>query len=242
MSIYLLVNILVLLIPLLFSFDSRVSFYKDWPGLWPALLLTGTLFIIWDALFTHFGIWGFNKEYLMGWNLLGLPFEEWLFFLTIPYACLFSYRVLNVWIPLKGNPKVQRQISFGLILIFAVFALLFRDRIYSLITFSLAALFILITEWLMKAPFLLSFYRAYLIILIPFIIVNGLLTGTGLEQPVVWYNHAENMNLRLFTIPLEDGVYGFLLIGLNIVLLEYFIKKRRKTLPFNKKTPLPTTP
>jgi lycopene cyclase domain-containing protein len=121
-------------------------------------------------------------------------------------------------------------------------ALLFYERIYSLVSFSLTALFILLTEWFMKAPFLLRFYRAYLIILIPFIIVNGFLTGTGLEQPVVWYNQAENMNLRLFTIPLEDGVYGFLLIGVNIFLLEHFTKMRRKTSPSHKQTPAPTTP
>jgi lycopene cyclase domain-containing protein len=63
---------------------------------------------------------------------------------------------------------------------------------------------------------------AYLVILLPFFIVNGILTGTGLEEPVVWYNDNENMGVRLFTIPVEDTIYGFLLIGLNITLYEFF--------------------
>jgi lycopene cyclase domain-containing protein len=63
---------------------------------------------------------------------------------------------------------------------------------------------------------------AYLVILVPFFIVNGILTGTGLEEPVVWYNDEENLGMRILTIPIEDSIYGFLLIASNITLFEYF--------------------
>jgi lycopene cyclase domain-containing protein len=61
-------------------------------------------------------------------------------------------------------------------------------------------------------PWLNKFYFSYLVLLIPFTIVNGILTGTGLEEPVVWYNDLENMGFRILTIPFEDVFYGMLLI------------------------------
>jgi lycopene cyclase domain-containing protein len=69
---------------------------------------------------------------------------------------------------------------------------------------------------------------AYLVILVPFFIVNGILTGTGLEEPVVWYNNEENLGIRLLTIPVEDSIYGFLLVGMNITLFEWMKSKIEK--------------
>jgi lycopene cyclase domain-containing protein len=63
--------------------------------------------------------------------------------------------------------------------------------------------------------------------LIPFFIVNGILTGSGLKQPVVWYNNAENIGIRLFTIPVEDIAYGLELILANIFFFEIFKKDYR---------------
>jgi lycopene cyclase domain-containing protein len=50
------------------------------------------------------------------------------------------------------------------------------------------------------------------------------LTGTGIEAPVVWYNNAENLGIRLGTIPIEDIGYAFTMIFGNILLIERFKK------------------
>ena len=60
--------------------------------------------------------------------------------------------------------------------------------------------------------------------MIPFLIVNGLLTGTYLDQPVVWYNNMENSSYRLLTIPYEDIFYGFDLLLINTIIYEHFKK------------------
>jgi lycopene cyclase domain-containing protein len=58
--------------------------------------------------------------------------------------------------------------------------------------------------------------------LIPFFIVNGILTGTGINEEVVWYNDEENLGIRLLTIPVEDIFYAFSLILLNLLLFKKF--------------------
>ena len=63
----------------------------------------------------------------------------------------------------------------------------------------------------------------YLVTLIPFFIVNGLLTGIAFDEPVVFYNNAENLSLRAFTIPVEDFIYGGVMLIWNVFLVEYFI-------------------
>ena len=63
--------------------------------------------------------------------------------------------------------------------------------------------------------------------LIPFFIVNGILTGSFIEQEVVWYNNDENLNFRLMTIPIEDVLYAFTLILSNLFIMK-LLKKRLK--------------
>jgi len=65
-----------------------------------------------------------------------------------------------------------------------------------------------------------SFYLTFLVMLIPFFIVNGILTGTGIENEVVWYNNDENLGIRMLTIPVEDSVFAFSLILLNLLLFK----------------------
>ena len=58
------------------------------------------------------------------------------------------------------------------------------------------------------------FYLGYFVSLIPFLIMNGWLTGSFTEEPIVWYNDLHNMGIRIGTVPLEDSMYllGYLLL------------------------------
>lgn len=219
---YLLINIGTILVPFIFSFEKRLGFSRTWKALMPALVITATFFIIWDHYLTSWGVWDFNPKYVTGIYIWGLPLEEWMFFITIPYACVFTYSSLNIL--LKNDPlRSSARNIFGIWFVFLlVVALSNTSRLYTGIKLSLTALMVAYV-WYRDYEWLGKFIRAYLVSLIPFLVVNGLLTWL----PVVEYNDAENLGIRIITIPIEDTQYTLLLLLMNISLFEYFKKRYR---------------
>lgn len=53
---------------------------------------------------------------------------------------------------------------------------------------------------------------------------NGYLTG----RPIVLYDPAFFLGIRLGTIPVEDFFYGFGLITMTLVVWEYFVRKEER--------------
>jgi lycopene cyclase domain-containing protein len=189
-------------------------------------MIPGVIFIIWDEFFTQLGVWGFNPDYLTGIYIGNLPLEEILFFICIPYACVFTYEALNYLLPKDYLKPFERIISVVLIFGLVLIGIFNYDKWYTATTFFSMAAFLLVVQFVIKAAFISRFYFAYIFILIPFFIVNGILTGTGIEKPVVWYNNAENLGIRLGTIPAEDVFYGMLLLMMNVFIFEYLQRKQ----------------
>ncbi len=224
--LYLIINLGSILVPLVASFYPKAPFFKEWKWALPGIAVAGFLFIVWDVWFTKIGIWGFNDQYTTGFKWLGLPIEEWLFFLCIPYACLFTYFALN---HLKGNgffADYHKECTALLAIIFGWIGVIYADKMYTAFTFiGLTALLCVHLIWI-KKHYIGNFYRSFLVILLPFSITNGLLTGSFIPGEVVWYNNNENMAQRLGTIPFEDAFYGMFLLLLATTIYEEL--KQRK--------------
>lgn len=227
MSLYLWLNLLSVSIPLLVSFHPRIRLYKQWKALFMALMITLIPFIIWDIYFTVQGYWGFNETYLSGLYFLHLPLEEWLFFICIPYACVFTHLSL-----LELNPKIglsdtlTRTVTYSLAIIFTIVFLLNFSKAYTAVDMIFAFIALVIC-YRIRPKLLNSFYVTFLVMLIPFFIVNGILTGTGIEGNVVWYNDEENLGIRMGTIPVEDSAYAFSMILMNLLLFFNFSEKKK---------------
>jgi len=221
---YLILNILTIGYPLFKSRDPRVNMVSKWRALLPAIAITAAFFIVWDARFTALGVWGFNDSHLIGLRVFDLPAEEWLFFFTVPYACMFIYEVMNYFVRKDVLGKVARPFTIVLAVFLAVMGSLHLDKWYTSVTFLTTAIWLGLIIW--KRPIWLGrFYISYLVSLLPFVIVNGLLTGSFLDEPVVWYNDEENLGLRIGTIPVEDSIYMLLLLLMTTTFYEGLRKK-----------------
>lgn len=179
-------------------------------------------YIIWDIYFTNHQYWGFNPEYLSQIYILHLPVEEWLFFICIPYACVFTHEaILALNRKLVLNEKTTKIITFLLLAIFSLTLVFNFDKAYTAVD-MIFGIIILLMAYIFNPRLLSSYYITFLVMVVPMFIVNGILTGTGIEGEVVWYNNDENLGIRLLTIPIEDFVYAFSLLLLNLLLFKKF--------------------
>lgn len=224
--LYLWLDIGSFIIPFLFSFHPRLQFYKKWPSVFIGILVMMALFIPWDIAFTKHGFWGFNPDYLTGIQLLGLPMEEWLFFICIPFACMFThYALLKLTPRFRATEKLVNYVVIVLMTLLIFTLWYFYDRWYTLVNFMYGML-ILGIAFNYNKSILRPFFATYLVILLPFFLVNGILTGSGIEAPVVWYQNAENLGLRLGTIPVEDFIYNLGML-LTVLYVSEAIEKRK---------------
>ena len=183
------------------------------------MILPALFYIVWDIFFTSKGVWSFNENYITGIKLVNLPIEEVLFFFVVPYCCLFIYECIGTYFPDLKSKTFGNTILKLLAIALLITGIIFYNRYYTSWAFIFTAVFIALIYLFhnyFKTFNVTVFIIAYLVILIPFLIVNGFLTAI----PVVLYNNAENLGVRIYTIPFEDIFYGMLLILMNVVIYE----------------------
>lgn len=220
MSLYFFLNIASFIIPFLYSFENRMKYIKRWKAVFLSILISAVFFIVWDIIFTKMGVWSFNPRYHSGIEFFDLPIEEWLFFVCIPYASLFIHFAFHYFYPnVSLSDKTVKIIYWILMMVLLPVIFLHYDKLYTAINYMVLVL--LLTYAFFKTPTILStFFITFLIILIPFALVNGILTGSFIDEPVVSYNNSENLGIRLGTIPIEDVGYAFSMLLMSLILIK----------------------
>jgi lycopene cyclase domain-containing protein len=221
MTTYLLIDLAIIGGPLLLTFLPWFRFYRRWRPLLIAILTVGLPFIIWDALVTALGHWAFNPRFVTGVKLFGLPVEECLFFVTVPYSCLFLYEQMITYLR-DGSVKVNLRLFFWTALACFTGALLSFNKGYTFIVL-LAAGLLLLSPLVYRERFFSSrlFWWWMLACVLLFCVFNFVLTAL----PVVVYNPNAILNIRVGTIPIEDFFYNFTLLTLYAAVYGSFRRR-----------------
>lgn len=188
------------------------------------MLLPASLYIVWDFYFTVKGVWWFNENYITGLKIFNLPIEEVLFFFVVPYCCVFIYECIKIYFPKIKDKATADVVLMLLALVLWLAGIIFYKKYYTGWTLMFSGFFIAIIYFFrnyFKTFDAATFLVAYIVMLIPFLIVNGFLTAI----PIVLYNNAENLGIRIYSIPFEDMFYGMLLILMTIVVYENLKQK-----------------
>jgi lycopene cyclase domain-containing protein len=188
-----------------------------------AIVIPAIPFLLWDALVTGTH-WHFNPEYVSGIKIINLPIEEILFFITVPFACLFTWEMIIR----RAKEKQIDLHGLRLLLYLALPAGIYFFSIgkqYSGLTLSFIFIANLVDQFL-KTNLLFDrrFYFYLLLIVIFTLIFNGYLTW----RPVVTYGVEYQLDFRIITIPVEDFFYGISLLWMNTSLYK------RLLINFNK--------
>ncbi|MBS1592365.1 MAG: lycopene cyclase domain-containing protein [Bacteroidetes bacterium] len=221
---YSLILFFTVIICFIASFDKRIQFNRHFGTFLKAAVLVAIPFIAWDSWFAAKGVWWFNTNYTLGIVIAGLPLEEWLFFIFIPFSCVFTYFCFDKFFKLDWLSGFNNLIIFVSIIVCAVITLLHHDKIYTLVTAISTILTLIYFHFIARVDWIGKASMVFIILMLGFLPVNGILTGSGIETPVVNYNPKEFLGIRILTIPIEDAVYGYT----QFLWVLYFFKKFQK--------------
>lgn len=227
---YFLVDFFTIIFPLFFSFTKWYNFKDYWKFFLGGNLVIALFYIIWDVFFTHLGVWGFDLKYTLGVSVFGLPLEELFFFICIPYSSTFTYFCFKKYYSRFFKDTLRDRKIIEIVGVFSiVFSMFNFDKYYTASAFGFLGIVLILLSRLKFNNFRL-FFAVFTLILIPFFITNGILTGGYLDRIVVFYNPSHFLGIRMGTIPLEDTFYGMSLLLLNIYFFELSLSKNNKTI------------
>ena len=213
---YLVFNIIIMTGPFILGLIKPFYFAHRWASAFKSIILVGIPFIIWDALVTG-SHWYFNQKYVMGITILNLPLEEWLFFLTVPFACLFTWEMVTQRVSNKTYAKISKIRPWLYLLPVPGFLLFFSGLEYTGLVFIFFTIAVLVDQVMQTDLILQKRFYIYLAWILGFtLIFNGFLTW----RPVVLYGEEFQIGLRIITIPIEDFGYGISLLFLNTAVFE----------------------
>ena len=215
---YILIDLgLLIFSGLLFSLKD-LNFAKNSKFLILSVLINVFVFSVPTEFLTQLKVIVFNPPYLTGLTLWELPAEELLLYFLLPGAGLAVYSFLNARYP--DNTPEKYSLAVSNIMLGVCIAMLYfgHQKLYTVFTFALLMAFLVFIEYVGKIRFMYRFYRAYLVSLILFYLVYGVLTSV----PVLQYNSAETLNFNLFHIPFESHFYFMAMLLLSVYLFELF--------------------
>jgi lycopene cyclase domain-containing protein len=224
---YLIINFLIILFPFILSFESKIKYYKNYRALFISILIVGLGFVVWDIIATYFHHWSFNSDYILGKKIFGLPFEEILFFITVPYSCIFIFEALCFYLQKDrfGIADIKSKL-FHKVLLFIGFisillSIIFRSQYYTSTLFLFFGVTIFVIERFYPSLFRSHIYWMFIALTyIPFFVVNYFLTS----KPVVLYHQNAILGIRVTTIPVEDFIYSFSMLTLYLFVYLKFKK------------------
>jgi lycopene cyclase domain-containing protein len=212
---YYIFNLLVFLPVLVLSFVTDVKPHRHIRGLLAGYLFVSFPFIVWDIWAVAAGHWSFNDAYVTGPYLFGVPLEEYLFFLTIPFAMIYVWGVVKKFVADRGMAGIVPLLAFGATAGASVWMLVnYWSNGYTR-SAAIAALIAVVFAAISRIAYTWRFWTFQFLLLGLFLVFNSILT----MLPIITYGPDAIIGFKIGDIPIEDFFFNFAFV--NLFLLAY---------------------
>jgi hypothetical protein len=218
---YLFLLTLLILLCLLIVAQRRLKLPIPMAPLTSGIAAGGLLNLLMSFAFTDSGLLSYHLPFNSQLSIGRLPLEQVLLCLILPYLFLLIYYALNARYPLVKPDKYSLSISnllMGLCIAMIFFA---YTKMYAVSTFGLLLLSLFFLEYRNSIRFMLPFYRAYLVALIPFLVI--FVSLHAVDAYVYAIQHT--IDLKIAYIPFE--LYFYFLCSSLITLAICELKKHK---------------
>jgi lycopene cyclase domain-containing protein len=223
--VYLLFNILVFVPVLILSIFTDVKPHIKWRALLGAYMFVNVPFILWDVWAAQAGHWGFNESYVYSTRFWGLPFEEILFFFTVPFAMMYVWGVVNKHVTDRVFGKKWPLLAMGVLAVLSLVLLAkFWGNGYTR-SAMIATIIAIVAVAYSKLLFSYRFWVFQLVLLGIFVVANSILTAL----PIITYGDASIIDTRILTIPIEDFFFNFAFLNIFLVFFVRLSPQKTKT-------------
>jgi hypothetical protein len=219
MNSFLLLLSALIIISLIFIYQSKTGY--QWKAILFAVIGTGVIFTASALVLKRVGVLSYNLEAFIADDGAGIPFEIIISAFVFPLGGIAIYNFLNKRYPDQRYEKYSLALSnilMGLCIAVIFFA---YNKWYPMFTFILMILTLLFVEYKNKIRFMYRFYRAYLLSVIAFLVVNV----TYHYQGHIRYTEVQTLSFDLIFIPFEGFFYLFDMVLIGVLLFEIFKKK-----------------
>lgn len=176
---------------------------QEWRRLTQVFLLVSLPFVLLDVYSHASGWWAYNPDFVTGFRSMGLPLEEIMFFIVVPFACLYLFSAVA---RMARSEQLRRpwhwRLVLGMLIVGALTLALIEPRERTL--FDVFVFVLVATVGWIKPPSRVEILWLGAVVLL-FLIVNTILTAL----PVVTYDATFGSRYRIGTIPFEDVLYNF---------------------------------
>lgn len=221
---YLLADLLLLIVPVILFSNKKVNFAQNSKFIILAVLINVFAFSVPTEFLTQLKVIVFQPQYLSGITLWELPIEELLLSMVLPLTGISIYSYLNVRYP--DNTPEKYSLALSNVMLGVCIAMLYfgHQKLYTVFTFAILLVFLLYIEFVNKIRFMYRFYRAYVVSILPFLLMYGFLCARSVLQ----FNMAETLDFNLLHIPFESFFYYMAMLLLSVFLFEVFKNRARR--------------